>query len=144
MTKPTNSHLSDESLPLAGSTVAAGFPSPADDYIQSRLDLTELLIKHPSSTYLARAEGNSMVELGIFSGDLLVVDRAAERIHMCVDVASIDGEFTTKILDMHNQLLLPANKEMAPIPIPEDSDVIFEGVVTSVIKTNVSGHVRTY
>jgi DNA polymerase V len=134
----------DERLPLTSSTVAAGFPSPADDHIQSRINLTELLIKHPSSTYLARAEGHSMVELGIFSGDILVVDRAAERVHMCVVVASINGEFTTKILDMHNKLLLPANKDMSPIPIPEDCEVIFEGVVTSVIKTNVTGYVRTY
>jgi DNA polymerase V len=134
----------DNKLQLAQSTIAAGFPKPSDDYILARLDLTELIVKHPSATYLARVEGNSMIELGIFSGDLLVVDRAAERIHMCVVVASIDGEFTTKILDVHNQLLLPANKDMAPIAIPEDADVMFEGVVISVIKTNVSGYDCAY
>ena len=65
-------------LPLAGATVAAGFPSPADDYIDSGIDLNEVLIRHPSSTFFLRVSGDSMVEAGIQDGDLLVVDRSLE------------------------------------------------------------------
>ena len=127
-------------IPKFSSIVPLGFPSPADDYIESSLDLTELLIKHPASTYIAEARGDSMVGVGIFSGDLLIVDRSVQATHKAVIIAAINGELTCKILDTHNKQLLPANSKMAPIPIGDDVDLVSEGVVIHVIRRNVSGH----
>jgi DNA polymerase V len=88
-------------LPLAGTTVAAGFPSPADDYVESRIDLNEALIRHPSSTFFLRVSGDSMREAGILDGDLLVVDRAIEPRAGLVVVAVVEGAFTLKHLRRH-------------------------------------------
>lgn len=84
-----------------------------------------------------------MVDLGIFSGDLLIVDRAANYQHQSIVVASINGELTCKILDYHNRQLLPANRSMSAIPLPEDIELIIEGVVLHVIKRNITANVRT-
>lgn len=130
-------------IPIISDKVPLGFPSPAEGYIESRLDLTELLISHPSATFIAEAEGDSMVDLGIFSGDLLIVDRAANYQHQSIVVASINGELTCKILDYHNRQLLPANRSMSAIPLPEDIELIIEGVVLHVIKRNITANVRT-
>ena len=88
-------------LPLAGEAVAAGFPSPADDYIESRIDLNEVLIRHPSSTFFLRVSGDSMRDAGILDGDLLVVDRAIEPRSGQVVVAVVEGAFTLKYLRRH-------------------------------------------
>jgi DNA polymerase V len=90
----------------------------------------ELLIKHPAATYVARASGESMIERGILDGSLLIIDRSLEPEHNSTIVASIAGEMTIKILDLHKHLLRPANKNQKPLPIPEELDVICEGVVT--------------
>ena len=121
-------------LPLYSSTVAAGFPSPADDYIERYLDLNLLLIPNPSSTFLARAQGESMIELGIHNGDILVVDRAVEPRHKDVVVAALDGELVCKILDKYQQCLRPANKQYSPIGVAEMSELLIEGVVISSIR----------
>jgi len=134
---------SSTKLNMYSTSVQLGFPSPADDHLQSSLDLTELLIKHPAATYIAEANGESMREIGIFSGDLLIVDRSIRPQHMSVIVAAINAELTCKILDLTNKQLLPANVNMSPIPIPDDVDLISEGVVIHVIRRNVSGHDRT-
>ena len=128
-------------LPKFLATVAAGFPSPADDYLDGKLDLTELLITHPSATYIAEVSGDSMIEAGIHSGDLLIVNRAQEVFQDAIIIAVINGELTCKIYDPRNKQLAPANKTMKPIPIPEDTDVICEGVVMHVIKRNITAHV---
>lgn len=117
------------SLPVFLSKVAAGFASPADDYLDGGLDLNKYLIEHPSSTYFARADGDSMIELGIFSGDLLVVDRAVPISDGDVVVVAVDGQLTIKILDLVNRQLLPANRLYRPIPVAEGSQVETEGVV---------------
>ena len=83
-------------LPLFISRIPAGFPSPADDYIDKNLDLNESLIKHPAATFFVRVEGDSMVDAGIYSGDILIVDRALETINNKIIVAILDGEFTVK------------------------------------------------
>jgi len=88
-------------LPLAASTVAAGFPSPADDYIDVGIDLNETLIRHPSSTFFLRVSGDSMVDAGIQHGDLLVVDRSLEARPGHIVVAVLDGAFTLKRLARH-------------------------------------------
>ena len=82
--------------PLLSFPVAAGFPSPADDYIEGRIDLNEHLIRHPAATFFVRVSGDSMTGAGIHDGDLLIVDRAAEVQNGCIVVARINDEFTLK------------------------------------------------
>lgn len=122
------------SLPRFSHTVRAGFPSPADDYQELALDLNDHVILHPSATYYVRAEGESMNQYGIFSGDLLVVDRALEPQHGDVVIASLNGELTCKILDMRGRQLLSGNVNFPPIPIVVDMDVAIEGVVSCSIR----------
>ena len=116
-------------LPLFSSRVSAGFPSPADDFIERSLDLNEFLVKHPASTFFAWAQGNSLRNVGIFDGDLLIVDRSVERCQGAIVVAAIDGELTCKILDLRHRRLLAANPDYPPIDISEDEDLLIEGVV---------------
>jgi DNA polymerase V len=118
------------SLPLFGHSVRAGFPSPADDYLEQSLDLNEHVIQHPSATYFVRAQGDSMMSLGIHSGDLLVVDRALEAVHGDIVIAALDGELTCKILDLRHGRLLSGNDLFPPIQLGEDADLIIEGVIT--------------
>lgn len=122
------------SAPYYISRVPAGFPSPADDYMDKRLDLNEYLIKHPAATFYCRVSGKSMIEAGIHDGDLLIVDRAVTPAHGDVVLAAIDGELTCKILDEQNQLLRPANAGFQPIPIKEGSECLIEGVVIHSIR----------
>jgi len=122
------------------SEVRLGFPSPAADYVQRSIDLTELLITRPAATYLVRASGDSMRNVGIFDGSILIVDRSREYRHNSIVIAAINGELTCKILDLRNQQLVPANNEMKPIPIPDDTDLVLEGTVIHVIQENVKGN----
>jgi DNA polymerase V len=117
-------------LPLYGHSVRAGFPSPADDYIEQSLDLTEHVIKHPAATYFVRAQGDSMVRAGIHNGDLLIVDRALAPVHGDIVVAALDGELTCKILDLRLKRLLSGNDLFPPIDLGADAELIIEGVVT--------------
>lgn len=123
-------------LPLSSERVAAGFPSPAEDYASIRLDLNKELIKNPASTFYARVSGLSMVEEGIIDGDLLVIDKSIEPHDGCLAVCFIDGEFTLKRFEKHNGygLLVPANKEFKAIKVTADNDFCIWGVVTYVIK----------
>ncbi len=116
------------------SRVAAGFPSPADDYIERHLSLDELLIKHPSATYLVRAEGDSMIGSGIFNQDILLVDRSLTPRHGDIVVAAIEGELTCKFLNLKTRQLVSANPKYAPIPIPDELDCMIEGVVISSVR----------
>ena len=84
-------------LPFFLSRVPAGFPSPADDYLEGELDLNELLIQHPAATFFVRLAGDSMVNAGLFDGDILVVDRAEQASHGHIVVAVIDGEMTVSV-----------------------------------------------
>ncbi len=121
-------------IPLFLEPVAAGFPSPASDYCERRLDLNELCIKRPAATYFVRAQGDSMLEAGIFSGDVLVVDRSLEAKHGDIVIVAFNGEFTVKKLEtVPNVRLVPMNAKYAPIVVPEDSDLEIFGVVTTAI-----------
>jgi DNA polymerase V len=124
-------HEAHGTLELPGfiARVPAGFPNPADDYMDGRLDLNEHLIKHPAATFYCRVSGESMRGAGIFDGDLLIVDRAVKPTQGHVVLASIHGELTCKILDVANQRLLAANKNYPPIPIQEETEFSVEGVV---------------
>ena len=121
--------LSAVHLPHFINRVSAGFPSPAEDYMYKSLDLNELMIKRPSATFFCRVSGESMRDLGIFDGDLLVVDRAVTPYHGAVVLAAVNGELACKILDTRNQLLRSANPHYAPIPVG-DSDLVIEGVIS--------------
>jgi DNA polymerase V len=122
-------------LPLAGAAVAAGFPSPADDYIESRIDLNDVLIRHPSSTFFLRVSGDSMRDAGILDGDLLVVDRAVEPRAGRVVVAVLDGAFTLKYLSRHRGRwrLEAAHPEYPPLELADCDDARIWGVAIHAI-----------
>ena len=122
-------------LPLAACRVEAGFPSPADDYMEGSLDLNEHVVKHPAATYFVRASGDSMTGAGIFDGDLLVVDRSLEPVHGKVVIAEVDGQLTVKrLFKLQGRFLLQAeNGSYPPIELQEGNEVVVWGVVTHVL-----------
>ena len=118
------------------SRVCAGFPSPAEDLGAQRIDLTQVLITHPQATFLLRAHGHSMMDAGIFDGDILVVNRALTPRHNHIVVAVVDGDFTVKRL--HSQaggIKLRAANPTFPDIVPHDGQLLeVWGVVTACIK----------
>jgi len=123
-------------MPFIGSLVPAGFPSPAQDYIEAVLDLNELLIQHPAATYFVRVEGYSMVDSGINPNDILIVDRSLEASDGKVIIAVLDGEFTVKRLHIDkngNYFLVPENADYKPIKVTDEMGFSIWGVVTNVI-----------
>ncbi|KAA6232521.1 LexA family protein [Chlorobium phaeovibrioides] len=122
-------------LPIAGSGVSAGFPSPAEDHEELVLDLNKALIKHPAATFYARVKGSSMVDAGIEDGDLLVIDKAIEPKDGAVAVCFIDGEFTVKRIALRDDglYLIPANPAFNPVRITEENEFLVWGIVTYVI-----------
>lgn len=125
-------------LPLAGSGVSAGFPSPAEDYAEMSLDLNKELVRNPASTFFARVSGVSMIDEGIGDGDLLVIDRAAEVRDGVLAVCCIDGDFTLKRVRVDRGegclWLVPANPDYRPIRVSQEDDFRIWGVVRYVIK----------
>jgi DNA polymerase V len=121
--------------PLFLASVSAGFPSPAEDYIEGRLDLNRHLIKHPAATFFVRVAGDSMLGAGIHPGDILVVDRALEPQDSNVVIAVIDGELTVKRISQRSGklFLVPDNQAYEPLEIVEAMEFEVWGVVTSVI-----------
>ena len=121
--------------PLYASRVKAGFPSPADDYIETYLDLNTHLIKHPAATFFVTASGDSMTGAGIHSGDMLIVDKSLNATHGKIVIAAIDGELTVKRLSQHEGRvqLLPENNQYKPIDITDEHNLVIWGVVTHVI-----------
>ena len=122
-------------IPLYGNRVAAGFPSPADDYLEDKIDLNRYLIKHPASTFLVRASGNSMINSGIFPNDILIVDKSLKAQHGKVVIAVVDGELTVKRYKLkgNKKILEPDNPEYKPIFLEKESEAYIWGVVTNVI-----------
>lgn len=122
-------------LPLFLSNIQAGFPSPADDFLEKQLDLNELVIKNGAATFFVRVEGESMKDAGIRPGDLLVVDRSIRPTNGMIIVAIIDGEFTVKRIKIGTEgiSLLPENSAYPSIEIGLESDFQVWGVVTYVI-----------
>jgi len=129
-------HQYSIALPHFSAKVQAGFPSPADDHLDQSLDLNEHLIKHPAATFFCRVTGESMTGLGIFDGDIIIVDRALEPTHGDVVLAAVDGELTCKVLDKHQKRLLSSNKQFKPIHITDEMDLIVEGVITYSISSH--------
>ena len=122
-------------LPVFLGRLPAGFPSPADDYLEGKLDLNRHLIKHPAATYFVRVSGDSMLGAGIHTGDLLVVDRSLEAVDGNVIVAALDGELTVKRLSKRGTAvrLLPENRNYQPIEVQPQQEFEIWGVVTNVI-----------
>lgn len=125
----------DWALPLYASAVSAGFPSPADDYIETALDLNTHLIKHPSATFFVRVSGESMINAGIYDQDVLIVDRSLTPKQSDIVIAVLDGELTVKRLHLEKEsvTLLPENPDYPPIPITKSMAFTIWGVVTTVI-----------
>jgi len=118
-------------IPLFSSTVAAGYPSPAEDHIDDTLDLNEYMVQRPDSTFMLRVEGESMKNVGIMPDDILVVDRSLKASHRKIVIAAIDGELTVKRLYHRGGLLklLPENPAYPEINLESESELVIWGVV---------------
>ena len=121
---------------MAGVRISAGFPSPADDYMEAGIDLNRELIRNPGATFFGRVKGFSMQDAGISDGDVLVIDKSLEPVNGAVAVCFLDGEFTVKRIRLERDglFLVPENKEFQPIRITPDNDFLVWGIVTYVIK----------
>ena len=123
-------------IPYLLSRISAGFPSPADDYIENNLSLSELLIKNHLSTFLMKTSGDSMIDVGINDGDILVVDRSIEAKNRDIVIAILEGNLTVKrLLFKTNGLVVLKSENIAykDIQIPELADLEIWVVVTSAI-----------
>ena len=129
--------FSQLSIPLFLERVSAGFPSPAEDYVEKTLDLNELCIQHPASTFFVRVQGESMVEAGILPDDVLVVDRSLRAKHGDIIIASLESEMTVKQLHLTPPpvRLSPRNPAYQPIIIEADMVLEVFGVVTNVVRS---------
>jgi len=125
-------------LPLVDGGIAAGFPSPAQDYIDLKIDLNKELIANPLSTFYGRVKGASMQDAGIVEGDILVIDKSIEPQDGDTAVCYIDGEFTLKYIKIESDAvyLIPANPNFKPIKVTENNNFCIWGVVTYSIKSH--------
>lgn len=130
----------DEPLSLArpffSASVPAGFPSPADDYIEGQLDLNEYFVPHPSATFYVRVTGESMTGAGILPGDILIVDRSLDAVHDAIVIAVVDNELTVKRLYKRNGIieLRPENPDYPVIPLNREMALVIWGVVSGVTR----------
>ena len=120
--------------------ISAGFPSPATDYMENKLDLNEYLIRHPAATFIVKASGSSMVNADIYSGDLLIVDRSVTPKSNNIVIASIFGDLTVKKLKKKEKsfFLISANDEYPSIEVNEEMECFIWGVVTYIIHETAS------
>lgn len=127
-------------LPYIEQGVSAGFPSPAMDFEDQKIDLNIVLIKHPMATYYGRVKGVSLKDAGIDDGDLLIVDKSLEPKDGHIAVCFLDGEFTAKRLRVKNKVvtLCPENDQYSPIIVGPENDFIVWGIVIHVVKTFVT------
>ncbi len=128
--------------PYVDGGVRAGFPSPSQDYLEQTLDLNRFLVSHPESTFFAKVVGDSMIDVGIEEGDLLVIDRSIDPQDGHIVVAFLDGEFTLKFIRVDkqntNQLyLVPANSDYPEILVTSEQQFVVWGVVTYSIKNRL-------
>ncbi len=118
--------------------IQAGFPSPAEDYMATPIDLNRELISHPSSTFMGRVRGDSMRDAGIFTGDIVIIDKSLRPKSGDIAVCFIDGEFTIKYIKIESSsvLLVPANPNYPTITVGTDNDFMIWGVVTYSIRAH--------
>jgi len=129
-------HSLEEAPKLFIVTVPAGFPSPAEDFAEGPLDLNRHLVRHPAATFFVRVKGDSMTGVGIYSGDLLIVDRAINPTNGSIVIAVVNGNLTVKRFHQSSNdsiTLLPENPAYAPIEIDRDTDFAIWGVVTKAV-----------
>ncbi|MDR2549557.1 MAG: translesion error-prone DNA polymerase V autoproteolytic subunit [Desulfobulbus sp.] len=120
---------------LATESVSAGFPSPAEDYIEQALDVNDLLVTNPPATFFVKVAGSSMVEAGIHPDDILAVDRSREARHGDIVIAIVNGELTVKELATTPTLrLIPRNSAYEPIVLREHDDFEIVGKVTGLVR----------
>lgn len=123
-------------LPYAEQGISAGFPSPAEDFLDISIDLNKELIKNPSATFYGRVKGNSMKDAGLENGDLLIIDKSLEPKNGKIAVCFIDGEFTVKRIKIDKKIiwLIAENKDYQPIKVTPENEFVIWGIVTTVIK----------
>jgi len=124
-------------IPLFSSRVEAGYPSLADDHIEEMVDMNSLLVANPKTTFCVKVSGLSMIDAGIYEGDILLVDSSIKPEEGKIIIASIDGMLTVKRLSFIEKkpYLLPANPDFDPIPILENSEVYIWGVVVKILRS---------
>jgi DNA polymerase V len=127
-------NLSVKVIPVYIEAGITGFESPAAEYKELGLSLDELLIEHPNATFIGLASGSSMEGVGIYDGDLLLVDRAEKVKNLDVIVANLNGELVCKLLDTHKRVLLSAAPQYPPVLINESDEFQLEGIVTRSIR----------
>jgi DNA polymerase V len=125
------------SLPFVDVSISAGFPSPADDFIELSIDLNRHLIKHKDSTFFAKVKGHSMKNAGIFDGDLLVIDKSIAPQDGKIAICQIDGAFTIKRIKIEKNVvwLIAENEEFKPIKVTEENELMIWGIVLHSIKS---------
>jgi DNA polymerase V len=130
------SEVRDTELPLMSSRPQAGFPAPGDDQIEKVLDINDLVVKHPSTTFFVRVEGDSMEGAGIFSGDVLVVDRSLTARDGSIVVAAVFGEMVVKRLKAvgNTHILASENERYEPITVTGNDDCFLWGVVVGSVR----------
>ncbi len=130
-------YSTDLELPFIDAGISAGFPSPADDFIELSIDLNKQLIKNKDTTFFAKVKGHSMKNAGIFDGDLLIIDKSLEPQNNKIAICQIDGEFTVKRIKIEKGIvwLIAENEEYEPIKVTPENDFIIWGIVTSSIKS---------
>ncbi len=124
-------------LPFVEGGISAGFPSPADDFLDISIDLNKEYVKNPSTTFYGRVKGDSMINAGLSSGDLLIIDKSLEPVDNKIAVCFIDGEFTVKRIKIEKDIvwLVAENEKYKPIKVTADNDFLIWGIVTTVIKS---------
>ena len=130
---PDTGHKTE--TPLFDTPIAAGFPSPADNFSERALDLNKYLIKHPAATFFVKVQGSSMEDANIFEGDILIIDRSIKATDKSIIIAAVNGEFTVKRIkiDKTGITLLAEIKNFSPIKITPETDFEIWGVVTYII-----------
>lgn len=128
---------SELDLPVVEAGISAGFPSPADDFLDASIDLNKILITNKDATFYGRVKGDSMIDAGLSDGDLLIIDKSLEPKDGKIAVCFIDGEFTVKRIKITNKCiyLVAENKNYKPIKVTDDNDFLIWGIVTTVIKS---------
>lgn len=124
-------------LPLVENGISAGFPSPADDFLDASIDLNKALVTNKDATFYGRVKGDSMIDAGLNDGDLLIIDKSLEPINGKIAVCFIDGEFTVKRIKIERKIiwLVAENKNYLPIKVTAENDFVIWGIVTNVIKS---------
>lgn len=130
-------YSTDINLPFVDTGISAGFPSPADDFIELSIDLNKTLIKNKDTTFFAKVKGHSMKNAGIYDGDLLVIDKSLEPQNNKIAICQIDGEFTVKRIKIEENIvwLIAENEDYKPIKVTPDNEFMIWGIVIHSIKS---------